>query len=109
MRKLIYSTEENKEQNIAHSGIPKAEGRGYVRFGIVGGILDHDPMNSNNVCYLASRVTGRKIKVRYHSELHPQMCNHMGQRVMITGLRYYDMRGKLDSMDAEIIEHNDMQ
>jgi hypothetical protein len=108
MRKCIFNTQEYKEHKVQRVGIAWAEDKGYIRHGVVGGILDHGPMYSKNVCHLVSRVSGRKIRVRYRPELHPLMCAHMGQRCMITGTRYYDITGKLDSMDAEAIDRNEM-
>ena len=109
MRKCIINEDNNKKQKAQRVSIPWGDKMSYVRYGIVGGILENDPKESKNVCYLTSRVSGRKIRIRYGPVLHENMSSLFGERVMITGLRYYTKDGKLDSMDAESIEKNENQ
>src|SRR5438045_4169759 len=108
MKKCIFSQQNNKKYKVKRLGIPWKEDKDYMRHGIIGGILAHGPANWKNACYLVSSVSGRKIRVRYHEDLHWAISLHIGERVMIIGDRYYDLSGKLVSMDAVSIVRNEM-
>ena len=107
MKKHIFDKNTTKKHKIERNGICWANDKGYIRYGMVGGILDHDPEDRENHCCLISGATGRRVKVRYPDTLHHRICAYIGRRIIITGKRHYSHEGKLEWMYAEIIGLNE--
>ena len=108
MKKHIFNTNTTNKHKIKRNGIRWANDKGYIRYGMVGGILDHDPEVRDNHCSLISGSSGRKIAVRYPAALHHRICAYIGKRIIISGKRHYTLDGKLEWMDAKIIGLNEL-
>jgi len=109
MKNHIFNKNTTNKHKIKRNGIRWVNNKGYVRYGMVGGILDHDPEGRDNLCTLISGATGRRIKVRYPDELHRRICAYIGKRIVITGRRHYNLDGTLEWMDAVIIGLNEQR